>query len=160
TSTGLGWEQLSGKSCPESCTAEIEIDLVTVSIDGDILVDTHLRGARSPCSAIPRVELAGSIRVFEREALVIEEKVPVCNGKDAWGTTSVIGVRNTDTTTLLSLERSRVLEVDEVQLRIEHSAEPGAPAQVVRMIPGKQEDRLVFRAEPEDAPKVVTGADK
>jgi hypothetical protein len=159
TTPELAWKDLEGKECPpQTCKAELRVKLLTASLAGDVLVNTHLRTYRDSCAQIPRARLRGSIRVYEREALILEEREPRCHGDNGtWGRISVIGVRNTETNTLMAMERSRVISVDKAQIFIEHSAKTGAKPQVVRLIPGKQEDKLVFRAEPADAPSTVTG---
>lgn len=142
---------LSGASCPsESCKSESTVDLVLLSPEGDKRLDTNLLQFKGPCLHTPAVELSGAIPVYERDALLVERGRFACGGDGTYRNVAVIGVRGTDTKELLTIERSRVIEVDQSSITVEHVPSAGAQPKVIRFVPNKEEERLTFRAEPRD----------
>lgn len=151
TDPDLSWSALQGEDCPDrQCRIELGIDLLLSSPDGNKLLESPIDLFRGPCAEVPAVSLAGAVRVYERDALVIERSALPCG--DEVGEIAIVGARGTSTVKLLALERSRVVEVREDSVIVEHSPAPGEPFRKVTFVPQKQESELVFRAEPPPNP--------
>ncbi len=148
THPSLRLQDLRAGTCPVgACSASLRVDLLTISTDGNKRVDTRLENHDADCAKLPDVRLAGAVRVFERDALVLERSAIPCASGDPLLTTSIVGVRGQLTKTLLSMSRSRVVEVAGDSLTVEHRVKSSSELKTIRFVASKERERLVFRAE-------------
>ena len=152
TAPKLQWQELEKQPCPApSCRASLTTDLLTVSLSGDKLVDTPVVKFQGRCNQLPTVALRGSLRVFEREALVIEQTPTSC-ASSTNPSLGIYGVRGTGTERLLAMDAARVVEINGDSVTIEYRPAPDSPVSTARFVPEKQEERLLFRPEMKSSP--------
>jgi len=128
--------------------ANAETRLLLVAHDGDKLLDVRIEKQRDPCAKQSTTEIVGPLRVYERDALVLERRSAACASSEI--KTSIIGVRGLAIETLMALEHSKVDVLESGSITVEHTPSPDKPAKMIRFVPGKAEGRLVLRAEPAD----------